>query len=163
MDCEQIADLLSSYLDDDLSREETRLVEKHLESCADCRELMEYLRRAQAAMRSLPEIEVPADLLQRLNAIPSCKSRFRSSLDWLMRPSLQPALGAAAIFLTLFSIYAFNPNRDHIQKTLDVGFHKSISRVERIWARAESLTQALAGYTDDILVSLKNLVGENQD
>lgn len=163
MTCEHIADLFSSYLDDELSQEETRMVEKHLESCADCRELMGYLRQAQDAMRSMPEIEVPADLLQRLRAIPSRKSRFRSSLEWLMRPSLQPALGAAAIFLTLFSVYAFNPNRDRINKTLDVGFHKGISRVERIWARAENLTQTLAGYTDDILVSFKNLVGEDRD
>ena len=45
LNCEIIRDLLPSYIDGLTSQESNRLVEEHLESCAECRE---YLKEMQA-------------------------------------------------------------------------------------------------------------------
>lgn len=163
MTCDNIAELMSPYLEGELPSGERELFETHLESCLECRELLDLMRETRTAMAGFPEIEVPPALLERLRAIPDRKTGLRAGLEWLMRPALQPALSAAAIFLTLFSFFVFNPDRGRIQKAVDLNFHRGISRVERIWARAENITQALAGYTDDILVSLSNLVRGDEE
>lgn len=163
MNCDRVAERMSSYLEGELPPDERARFDSHLESCPDCRELLDLMRTARAAMEDIPELEVPPALLHRLRVIPDRKSGFRASLEWLMRPALQPALGAAAIFMILLSFYAFSPERGRIQKDFDLKFHQGISRVERIWARAENLTQTLAGYTDGVLVSLRNLVDKNDD
>jgi len=162
MACEHFTDRLSEYLEKTLPAEELRQVDAHIRECPECRELLDLMREAEAALSGLPELEVPTTLLKRLHNIPGRKRRPRLNLDFLIKPSLQPALAAATIFLTLFSFYAFNPQRGRINKAIDLRWHQGISRIERIVAGAESFTHTLAGFRDDILVSLRNLVGADQ-
>ena len=54
LNCEIIRDLLPSYIDGLTSQESNRLVEEHLESCAECRE---YLKEMQADLSSEASVE----------------------------------------------------------------------------------------------------------
>lgn len=54
LNCEIIRDLLPSYIDGLTSQESKRLVEEHLESCAECRE---YLKEMQADLSSEASVE----------------------------------------------------------------------------------------------------------
>lgn len=157
MKCEKIEEFLSPYLDNELSPEEKKLVQEHLESCKECRLLFSSLKEARQALSAFPELEVSEHLAERLQSIPAKKKRFRLSFDFLLRPSLQPVLAAATIFLTLISFYAFNPNRKAIDKSIDRQFHLSLNKVEKLYAKAESFTINLGEYKDNILVSLKNM------
>ncbi len=157
MNCEHIHNLLSSFMEDELSAEEKKRVEAHLEECADCRTLLASLKDAREAMMSFPELEVSESLLNRLSAIPHRKRRFQLELDFLLRPSFQPILTAATIIMTLVSFYLFNPNKDEIDKSINRQFHLGYSQVEKLYSRAESFTASLGEYTDNVLVSLKNL------
>lgn len=58
MDCEQARDQLVALLDEELSRSAARLLEDHLERCADCAALTDRLRQHQI---SPPRVEVPAE------------------------------------------------------------------------------------------------------
>jgi predicted anti-sigma-YlaC factor YlaD len=157
MKCEKIEELLSPYLENELSPEEKKLVQEHLESCKSCRILFSSLAEAKRSLSDFPQLEVSRSLLDRLYSIPAKKKRFRLSFDFLLRPSLQPVLAAATIFLTLISFYAFNPNRKAIDKSIDRQFHLGLNKVEKLYAKAESFTSSLGEYKDNILVSLKNM------
>jgi len=55
-----VQDLLSSYLDGDLSPQQRDEVEEHLASCAECREELEMLRLTLDALHDLPDLPAPA-------------------------------------------------------------------------------------------------------
>ena len=46
---------LSEYADGELSREESRAVEEHLATCADCREEIAFIRAFDEGLAALPE------------------------------------------------------------------------------------------------------------
>lgn len=165
MECEKVEKLLSSYLDDELSRQRKREVEAHLQSCASCLELFSLLQQTRKSLSSWPELEVRPELLNSLYSIPEKKKRFKFSFDFLLRPSLQPILAGAVILLMLISLYAFNPQRKQINHMINFRLHRSYSQLEKLYAKAESLTENLGAYKDEIIDSLhqNKLWGKNED
>ncbi|MBI4678337.1 MAG: zf-HC2 domain-containing protein [Elusimicrobia bacterium] len=63
-----VVELLSAFLDGELSPEQSRSVEAHLSGCSDCRSRLEDLRSLSKMLSSLPKRELPAGFLQRLRA-----------------------------------------------------------------------------------------------
>ncbi|HHX29085.1 MAG: DUF4349 domain-containing protein [Bacillota bacterium] len=53
---------LSAYLDGDLSPGEMKEVAEHLRGCESCQTVLLELRQVRDELRSLPEVQVPADL-----------------------------------------------------------------------------------------------------
>ena len=53
----KLQELLSSYIDDQVTPGERRRVERHLAECADCRAELESLRLTVSLLRDLPEIQ----------------------------------------------------------------------------------------------------------
>ena len=68
MDHETTQDLLSAYLDGDLSPEERDQVSLHLEGCAECREELALLVTTLAALHDLPELEAPSGFTDQVLA-----------------------------------------------------------------------------------------------
>jgi predicted anti-sigma-YlaC factor YlaD len=58
MDHEKIRELLSSYLDGELDEKEKHIVEKHLETCPQCRKELEELERFEEVMDKM-ELKEP--------------------------------------------------------------------------------------------------------
>jgi hypothetical protein len=169
MTCDRIEELLASYLEEELGATERSFVEEHLKTCPSCSLLLAGLRDAQEALRGLPELEVSEDLRSKLYAIPERKKRFKFrlkfSLDFLVRPSLQPVFAAATVFMILVSFYLFNPNKKAIDRSIDRNLHLGYSQVEKFYAKAGSWADRLKAYKDDILASIKdlNILGGNED
>jgi len=165
MSCETIEELLSPYLDDELSPEEKKTVEDHLESCPSCSELLSFMRDTRASLADFPEIELSESLLGRIHAFPSQRKKFRFSLDFFPRPSLQPLLAAATIVMVMFSLYYFNPNKSSINKTINRQVNLGYSQMEKLYAKAESFSDNLGAYKNNLLISLKNInpFGGNED
>ncbi|MFC2169589.1 anti-sigma factor family protein [Acidobacteriota bacterium] len=155
MDCERIEQLLSPYLEDELSPEEKQAVGEHLKTCQDCSELLSFLTSTRLALANFPEAEVSESLLKRLYQIPQKKKRFSLGLDFFLRPSLQPVLTIATVLLTLVSFYFFHPNRNLINKSINRQIHQGYSEVGRLYTKAESFTASLGEYKELILFSLK--------
>jgi len=63
----------------------------------------------------------------------------------------------ATVFLIIGSLYFFNPNRRLIDKAIDRQVHLGYGKVEKLYARAGSVTDSLGSYADNFLGSLKNL------
>ena len=157
MECKHYEKLLSPYLENNLPLDERKAVKAHLDICQDCRSLLGFMQEAIKSLSDFPEVEITHDLFNLLRQIPEKKNRLKLRFDFLLRPSLQPILAAATILLTLFSFYAFNPNRDQINRSVNRQIHLGFSKMEKLYARAESFTDSLGEYKDDIMVSLKNL------
>jgi len=155
MKCRQIEKLLSPYLETELSLEEKALVENHIKECPKCSDLLSSMREARNSMAQIPEIDVSPSLMRRLYEIPNKKSK--RSFDFFLKPALQPILAAAMVLITVISLYSVNPEREQINKFINQHIHIGYSKAERLYARAESLTNTLAGYKESILFSIKNI------
>ncbi len=168
MKCKKIEELLSPYLEDELNPEEKGAVAKHLKTCENCSLLFSLMKETQESLADIPELEVSENLLDRLYSIPREKKRFKLRLpnfDFLVRPSLQPVLTVATIMLIMISFYFYGPNKSSIDKSISRRIHLGYSKIERLYAKAESFTASLGEHKDNLLVSLKNikLLGGNED
>jgi len=157
MGCERIEELLSPYLEDELTQEERQTVETHLRTCASCAELLSLMREAKESLSFFPEVDVSEELTEKLYALPQKKRKFSFVSDILLRPSFQPIMAAATVLLVIASFYMFHPERTAINRSIERQFNIGFGKVEKIYAEAESITHTLGEYKDTLLVSIKNL------
>lgn len=153
MRCENIQDLLSPYLDDELSIEEREQVDRHLLQCMDCAALFAFLKDAHEGLADFPELEPSSELLAKIYEIPNRPRLF--SFKLFLKPSLQPVFTAVTMLMILGSFYFFHPQRARINDAINRNLHIGYSKIERLYAHAEAFTTSLGKYKDDFLVSLE--------
>ena len=156
MGCERWEELLSPYLEDDLTRDEKQALQTHIRTCPSCAELLSLMRESRESLASFPEVDVTESLIEKLYEIPLKRKKFRFIPDFLLRPSFQPYMAAATVLLVFVSFYAFHPDRNAINRSIERQFKIGVGKVEKLYAEAESLTHALGEYKDNLLVSIKN-------
>jgi anti-sigma factor RsiW len=61
-------DLISAYLDGELSRAEIEQLQTHLSSCGRCAAEIQEMQLVRSAVRSLPMLELPAGLVPEADA-----------------------------------------------------------------------------------------------
>ncbi len=107
--------ILSGYLDRELPERRLRLVESHLETCADCRRRLDGLQGVAEALKGIDRIAPPATLVRGVQRRIELASRERrrprwlelASGRWLAQPVLTPLLAvilALAAILYLFAL-----------------------------------------------------------
>jgi Tol biopolymer transport system component len=70
MNCEQVKELLSEYLDNALASEASQQVATHLHTCAGCRETLSDFRRFDILLSQLPRTSPSVQLRQRIFSSP---------------------------------------------------------------------------------------------
>lgn len=70
MNCEQVEELLSAYLDNMLASEERRLITTHLQTCQKCSETLAEYRRNDMLLARLPRVAPDAALRERIFTSP---------------------------------------------------------------------------------------------
>lgn len=70
MNCEQVEELLSAYLDNMLAPEERRQVAAHLQTCRSCTQALADYRRNDALLARLPRVAPDAALRERIFSSP---------------------------------------------------------------------------------------------
>jgi len=118
MECSTVRQRVSAYVDDAVSAEEGRLLERHLNACRECAVETERYFGLREKLRSLPRPLPPPDLTTRLRVIASkvrvesaggasrwnrWRDRVELSLHHLMRPLALPAVGGLCSAVFLFS------------------------------------------------------------
>ena len=107
MTTDRYTDLLSGYLDDELSAHERTEVEAHLATCADCRAVLADLERVVTAARGLEPGEPPRHLWAGIAG--RIAAERERSFPFERRPAGRrfsltvPQLAAAAVVLMLLS------------------------------------------------------------
>jgi anti-sigma factor RsiW len=69
IECRQIADLLSDYLEGTLPNATRELIEWHIDGCGPCVAFVNTYRGTIDAARKLRDVEIPAELKKRLLAV----------------------------------------------------------------------------------------------
>ena len=93
---------LAPYVDGSLTGPERLEVERHLASCAQCRSEVAVASEARAALRSMPEVEVPTDLgVPALEAMGTGESHHPGPPRWVRA---MPFVAAAAVVALLVFI-----------------------------------------------------------
>jgi len=94
LNCELIKELLSSYIDGELDREDIIKIENHLAKCKDCRKLLQDYQSIKKMIRSI-EIPKPSKRIhERIVVYPRRRSYF---LRFIFSTSLLVVLGALLI------------------------------------------------------------------
>lgn len=102
---EQIVHYMHAYLDGDISREEERQLKEHLDSCSECREIMNGLTESIAFIGSAAQIKAPENFVDAvMTRLPKEKSQAGAQ-RWLRK---HPLFAAAAMFLILMSATLFS-------------------------------------------------------
>ena len=118
MECSTVKQRVSAYLDDAVTAEEGRLVERHLNTCRECALQTEWYSSMRERLRRLPPRPAPPELATRLRVLASkvrmesaggatrwsrLRDRLELSLHHLMRPLALPAVGGLCAAVFLFS------------------------------------------------------------
>ena len=68
MDCREIFEGLSDYIDDELAEKACGEIEQHLKSCENCRIVVNTLRKTVTLYHSIDPETVPGEVSLRLHA-----------------------------------------------------------------------------------------------
>ena len=68
MSCDKIQDLLRAYIDQELTTEQTALVEEHLLNCHECRELLAMFQMIPEAFSEATAVAAPQSIRQNVMA-----------------------------------------------------------------------------------------------
>jgi len=121
MDCLQIEELLSDYIENDLPEDDSRLISLHLKSCSECRLVKETMEEMIDIAPELQE-EVPFYLKNRLYCIPESieedPSYKNSYFKWMAA-----MLGTILLFLNLFYFTNIYPQANY-------ALHKMVAGIE---------------------------------
>ncbi|MGB9877135.1 MAG: anti-sigma factor family protein [bacterium] len=103
MKCERIKELLSDYINGDLSEGMRALVDNHLESCPSCRLELKKLEKMCVLLRSFQPVEPPLGFAQKVLASYYSRRKKASLLRSFFLGGLQPkrALAYAGLSLLL--------------------------------------------------------------
>jgi anti-sigma factor RsiW len=106
---EHLDDLLSGYADGELSPDEANLVEEHLATCEECRTTVEEERALRARLRSLPLLDPPFGLYERLlrDGLPPEQKR-----SWLRTGVVNLVVAAAGFLLVIGLASTARPTGD---------------------------------------------------
>jgi hypothetical protein len=109
---QQVKEMLSAYLDGELSPKEQARVEKHLAQCADCAQNLHTLRQTVALLRGLPLVAVPrsfairpAEVARRPSVVPARRTYAYLRAATVLATVLLAVVLAGDAFLTGLAPY----------------------------------------------------------
>ncbi len=143
MNCHEIENLLSAYVDKQLSAEDAKAVEDHVMSCRSCSGTLVQLRRLVGLLGGIPRAACPGMLAGRLQEAAVTAARggpapalagkaARRSSDFFLRYKhfIQFAVAAAAVALiALANVYIFAPSRRR-EPAAETAFSRKDNRVD---------------------------------
>jgi predicted anti-sigma-YlaC factor YlaD len=69
MNCQEILEGLSEYIDEELAEKTCREIESHLKDCYNCRVVVNTLRMTVTMYQEVPVPEMPGDVRTRLHKV----------------------------------------------------------------------------------------------
>ncbi|MBN2145704.1 MAG: zf-HC2 domain-containing protein [Candidatus Aureabacteria bacterium] len=112
MNCEQVKEMLSAYLDEAVSGEEKNLLEQHLLGCSVCSREYDSLKEYRKLMTGLEQVKAPDHFLDEFHRrlgqeISPAKEESVLSFRYLYR-----TIGVAAVFfIAIWGYYHFIPEK----------------------------------------------------
>jgi anti-sigma factor RsiW len=125
MSAHPAVELLSGYLDAEVSPAELRRVEGHLSDCSECRRTVAGLRAVAEGVRRLEAVAPPATLaesverrVRRVELAEPRGARLEENLRrWMAQPVLAPAFAIILALGAIVYLFAFGVARDESRGT----------------------------------------------
>jgi len=109
MNCEQVKNLISLYIDNELDEKECSEFEDHISSCESCRNELNDILKIVKLLRSIPQVELPSNFKAQLHeklikAKEEEKLNKRKGLLFVGNSYFKAISGIAAVVLVVFAI-----------------------------------------------------------
>jgi hypothetical protein len=124
MKCENIKELMSMYIDNEINEVDKAKFEKHIAQCPQCKEEYEILKAIVLECSEIDEVELPQDFMEELhNKLMAAKVNKPSKFtQFIRRANWKPAVGAvAAVLILAISINSLVGNKSLKQEQLSIG------------------------------------------
>ena len=123
MKCQDVENLLSQYIENDLSKDDYNIISTHLKTCKPCQQLKDSIEQL---ISSLPDLEedVPFFLKNRLYYIPESLKTERER-NWSHFKWIAATVGSIILFLNLFYFTDIYPSANKV-------LHTVVSDIQRI-------------------------------
>jgi len=102
MECKEIKELLSNYLENDLSIQQKEEIERHLSVCKDCKAQLDSLKRLVSELGGLKKVAAPADMLEGINRRLGIEPKKKVFLNRLKIPLEAAGVLVSVILIVLF-------------------------------------------------------------
>jgi predicted anti-sigma-YlaC factor YlaD len=146
--CKEIESLLSAYLENELSREESERIARHLAACPRCLELKEKLEEILPKLPDLQE-EVPFFLKNRLFNIPEISEKTKFAHIIYFPKWLAAAVGTVILFLNLFYFTNIFPSANR-------EMHSVVSSIETLAVQTGGWIEKIKESKDLLLFTFFN-------
>jgi len=110
MECNEIEEKLSDYMDDLLPPEEKALVEQHLNVCSGCKTALQELKQTVMSMKGIEDIEPPPWLEQKIMAKVREEAGKKKGIVHTLFPGINftiPVKAAAAVAVCIVGFLVF--------------------------------------------------------
>jgi len=118
MDCHNIQEMLSSYIEGVISPEESKLIDEHLSACSKCKEALYDLKKTLEYVQNLEEVEPPEWLTQTvMTRIRSETEPRKGILQKLFYPLYikLPIEAVAVVLIAVTALYIFKTIQPEIK------------------------------------------------
>lgn len=118
MECREIQEVLSAYVDGEIGPQEKTRVEEHLPSCNDCTRALSELRAAIGHIRKLEELDPPPWLTRKIMAqvtseVEKKKGLYERFFSQFLLP--RPIHALAAVLVLVLSVYVFQTMKSSVR------------------------------------------------
>ena len=132
MDCSEVRDNLSAYLDGVIDHESAVLIDDHLKDCEACRAELVSLRELVGELESLRSVRAPDDFLKQLHERIESESPFMRLMRTFFKPikikvPLEIAT-AAAVAVLVISVFSIQQEKEKIISFPDTMEEKDVSK-----------------------------------
>ena len=127
MECKGVQEKLSAYVEGDVSSDEKRHIEQHLNSCQKCRTALEDLKNAGELVRGIEDVEPPAWLTEKImSRVRAEEGREKGIFRKLFYPLhvKVPIEALATVLIAVVAVYVFRaaePEMKRAQLSLPTG------------------------------------------
>lgn len=121
MNCDDIRNRLSDYIDGEASAEEREAVREHVEGCSACRRELYELAKTVTHLRSLSEVEPPPFFTQKVMRRVSEEAESKRGLLRTLFLPLHvklPVEALAAALVAIAAVYIFNATKPEVKMKL---------------------------------------------
>jgi hypothetical protein len=143
MDCAEIDELLSEYIDGTLDSKTVQMVEKHISVCVDCKETLASLRAMVEELNAIEPMKAPDDFLEKIHQRMEPRPEFNRLFKKLFVPFKIkiPLQLTAAATASILVVMVLNLQKSEYQKTQPLKAAKSEWFTEK--SKADHLTPEL--------------------
>ncbi|MCP2520916.1 zf-HC2 domain-containing protein [SCandidatus Aminicenantes bacterium Aminicenantia_JdfR_composite] len=148
MKCEEFEEILSLYIEGEISGKIKTNLEKHLQECSNCKSFLTSMLDIKKTLSNFPELEVSNNLIENILR----KTKPKKGIS-LIIPYLEPALATLAALIIIISLLI--PHSQKIYLAIEKQIYSIYGEIKELEVKGESLKGILIGYKENLLDSFK--------